>query len=91
METTFDTASPLEALAYAAEARPDVYPLSLDLAEAALLERVLANHLTELHSVIGHTDRYELRQALKADRAVIASLAERVRSMVTEVPVSVQP
>jgi hypothetical protein len=71
-----------ERLAYAAQAEPLLPSLALGADEAGVLERILSNHLVELHSEIGHTDLYEFRQALKRDRLLVLGLIEKLRSLV---------
>ena len=80
MEAVIGTESRRERLACAAEAEPDTRNLLLQPDEADLLDRILSNYLVELHSEIGHTDRYELRQALKQDRVVVAGLVAQLRA-----------
>ena len=52
--------------------------LSLEPEEATLLQQILTNYLSDLRSEISHTDRYDLRQALKHDEAVLKRLLARL-------------
>lgn len=81
METVTEIESVRERLVYSAQAEPDVRNLLLHPEEVVLLDRILTNYLLELHSEIGHTDRYELRQALKQDRVVVAGLVAQLRAL----------
>ncbi|MBI3973875.1 MAG: hypothetical protein HY332_21570 [Chloroflexi bacterium] len=49
--------------------------------EAALLERILNNYLSDLHMEITHTDSYDMRQALKDDRALARQLLARLQQL----------
>ena len=61
METIAEIETVRERLAYAVQAAENGRNLLLQPDEADLLDRILSNYLLELHSEIGHTDRYELR------------------------------
>jgi len=63
MKTLAEIETVRERLVYAVQAAENGRNLLLQPDEADLLDRILSNYLLELHSEIGHTDRYELRRA----------------------------
>lgn len=85
MQTVAEIESPRERAAYAAQAEPDVRCLLMEPNEVVLLHRVLSNYLVDLHSEIGHTDRYELRQALKRDREAVVALVGQLAVLAADV------
>jgi hypothetical protein len=81
MEAPIVTDRSRERLAYAAQAGECINALLLEQNDVALLDRILSNHLVELHSEIGHTDSYDLRQALKQDRVAVLALVQQLRAL----------
>jgi len=80
MKTLAEIETVRERLVYAVQAAENGRNLLLHPDEVDLLDRILSNYLLELHSEIGHTDSYEMRQALKRDRVVVAGLVAQLRS-----------
>ncbi len=52
--------------------------LTLEHGEAALLERILANYLSDLRMEITDTEDYDLRESMKQDEETIKGLIERL-------------
>ncbi|MFA5890805.1 MAG: hypothetical protein WDA27_07630 [Actinomycetota bacterium] len=52
--------------------------LSLIAEEAALLQRVLTEYVSDLHREIAGTDSYEFRQGLKRDEEVLKKLLDHL-------------
>jgi hypothetical protein len=53
--------------------------LTLRPEEAALLRQVLTNYLSDLRMEIGKTEKYDWRQALKRDEALLNELLVRLQ------------
>jgi hypothetical protein len=51
---------------------------SLSPEEAALIARILNDHLSDLRVEIGKTEDYDLRQALKQEEKMLVSLLSRL-------------
>ncbi|MGH2354663.1 MAG: hypothetical protein ACRDI2_25720 [Chloroflexota bacterium] len=56
--------------------------LTLQPEEAALLERVLTNYLSDLRMEVSSTDSYDWRQTLKRDEALIKGLIARLQDTI---------
>lgn len=52
--------------------------LRLEPDEADLLSRVLTSYLSDLREEVGKTEKFELRQSLKADEDRIRSIIDRL-------------
>lgn len=57
--------------------------LILEPEEAALLTQFLTNHLADLREEVYKTERYEWRQALKQDEAILKRLLSRLEYLNT--------
>lgn len=55
--------------------------LTLEKNEATVLREVLQRFLSDLRMEITHTEKYELRESLKAQEVMIKSLIERLVSL----------
>jgi hypothetical protein len=63
-----------------AETKPgdQIVDLALTREEAAEVRLALESCLADFHPEIAHTDRYEVRQALKARRALLHGVVRRL-------------
>jgi hypothetical protein len=57
---------------------------SLTSEEAALIARILSEHLSDLRAEIGATEDYDLRQAMKQEEKMLVSLLSRMGEGYTE-------
>jgi len=62
-----------------------VTDLSLTAQERDELRLALGTYVSELHTEIAHTDRYEFRQELKARRALLQGVLHRLAGAPTGV------
>jgi len=62
-----------------------VTDLILTVQERDELRLALGTYVSELHTEIAHTDRYEFRQELKARRAVLQAVLHRLAGAPTAI------
>lgn len=55
--------------------------LALQPAEVSLLHRVLSSYLSDLRMEITDTEKYELREELKSDEALLKAIIARLEQM----------